>query len=250
VPWRDRVACRLAVVAARTGVTPRAVLGLLLLGTVIAGVLAFRLLQVEHGARAVPLRMAAATGTSGPPAPVTGGRGSSAAPTTTAGAAAVLAGPTSTATAGAGVVLVHVVGQVRHPGVVQLPAGSRVEQALQAAGGATSRADLVRVNLARPVVDGEQIVVPKPGQPIEGAAGGLGGAVAPGTGAAARPPLVDLNTADLSELDTLPGVGPVLAQRILEWRSQNGRFSTVDELSEVSGIGDKVLEDLRPLVRV
>ena len=145
--------------------------------------------------------------------------------------------------------LVHVVGQVRHPGVVRLPAGSRVEQALEAAGGATSTADLVRVNLARPVVDGEQIVVPKPGQPIEGAAGVFGG---PGTsgGVATRAPVVNLNTADLTELDGLPGVGPVLAQRILDWRSQNGRFSTVDELGEVSGIGDKVLEHLRPLVRV
>ena len=248
VPWRDRVADRLVAVAARTGVTPRAVLGLLLLGTVIAGALAFRLLQVQHGARAVPLRMAAASGT----APATGASGPSTPstpPAPPAAAATVPAVAPSTGTAGTGVVLVHVVGQVRHPGVVRLPAGARVEQALEAAGGATSAADLVRVNLARPVVDGEQIVVPKPGQPIEGAAGALGGPVALGAGVAARAPVVDLNTAGLAELDTLPGVGPVLARRILDWRSQNGRFSTVDELGEVSGIGDKVLENLRPLVR-
>jgi competence protein ComEA len=154
-------------------------------------------------------------------------------------------------------VVVHVVGQVRHAGVVRLPAGARVEQALEAAGGATARADLVRVNLARPVVDGEQIVVPKPGEPIVGAAaapgigsGGSTGATGSSQGPASPQSPVDLNTATLVQLDGLPGVGPVLAQRILDWRSQNGRFSTVDELGEVSGIGDKVLERLRPLVRV
>jgi competence protein ComEA len=237
-PWRHRLAERLAVLAARTGVTPRAVVGLLLLGTVIAGVLVVRLVLVEHGSRPVPLRMAAATASGDPSAAV-------AEPSISATTAVATADATDAA---GGIVLVHVVGQVRHPGVVRLPAGSRVEQALEAAGGATATADLVRVNLARPVVDGEQIVVPKPGQPIEGAAGVFGG---PGTsGVATRAPLVDLNTADLTELDSLPGVGPVLAQRILDWRSQNGRFSTVDELGEVSGIGDKVLENLRPLVRV
>jgi competence protein ComEA len=145
-------------------------------------------------------------------------------------------------------VRVHVVGQVRHPGVVTLPSGARVEDALRAAGGATAKADLVRVNLARPVVDGEQIVVPKPGEPVTGAAA-VGGAPAwTGSGVSTGP--VDLNTAGLAELDALPGVGPVLAQRILDWRTQNGRFSTVDELGEVSGIGEKVLANLRPLVRV
>jgi competence protein ComEA len=240
--WRHRAADRVSMVAARTGVTPRAVIGVLLLGAAVVGVLALRLLLVDHGSRPVPLRMAAATGSASPSPSIGAASASPSAPTGLATSA-----PGSVA-AGPGIVLVHVVGQVRHPGVVRLPAGARVEQAIEAAGGATSKADLVRVNLARPVVDGEQIVVPKPGEAITGAAGVVGGALAGSTAGAAAP--VDLNTADLAELDTLPGVGPVLAQRILDWRSKNGRFSTIDELGEVSGIGEKVLENLRPLVRV
>jgi competence protein ComEA len=240
--WRHRAADRVSIVAARTGVTPRAVVGLLLLGAAVVGVLVVRLLLVDHGARPVPLRMAAATGSASPWPSIGAATASTSAPTGLA-----TTSPRSAA-AGPGIVLVHVVGQVRHPGVVRLPAGARVEQAIEAAGGATSKADLVRINLARPVVDGEQIVVPKPGEAITGAPGVVGEPLGPGSTAGAAP--VDLNTADLTELDTLPGVGPVLAQRILDWRSKNGRFSTVDELGEVSGIGEKVLENLRPLVRV
>src|SRR6478609_6571275 len=145
----------------------------------------------------------------------------------------------------AAVVIVDVVGQVHHPGVVRLPPGSRVLDAVAAAGGALPAADLGHVNLARPLTDGEQIVVPRPGEvlPASGAAGTAGGAAGAGG-------VVDLNAADLAALDGLPGVGPVLAQRILDWRSQHGRFSTVDELGEVSGIGDKLLAQLKPRVRV
>jgi competence protein ComEA len=243
VSSRQRAADRLSIVAARTGVTPRAVIGLLLLGAAVAGVLVVRLVLVDHGARPVPLRMAASTGSASP----SPSSGTVPTPSTTPTGAATNA--PGSAAAGAGIVLVHVVGQVRHPGVVRLPAGARVEQALEAAGGATAKADLVRVNLARPVVDGEQIVVPKPGEAMTGAAGVVDGPLGPASTTGAEGP-VDLNTAGLAELDTLPGVGPVLAQRILDWRSQNGRFSTVDELGEVSGIGEKVLENLRPLVRV
>jgi len=152
----------------------------------------------------------------------------------------------------ASVLLVHVVGQVRRPGVVRLPPGSRVLDAVRAAGGATSSADLNHLNLARPVADGEQIVVPKPGESIvQGGTPGVGGAGAgssPGVGSVGG--LVDLNTADAAALDSLPGVGPVLAQRILDWRAQHGRFTSVDELGEVSGIGDKILAQLRPKVTV
>jgi len=156
----------------------------------------------------------------------------------------------------AGVLLVHVVGQVRRPGVVRLPPGSRVLDAVQAAGGATSSADLNHLNLARPVADGEQIVVPKPGESIPaggvpGAGGGVPGSTGPGSttaGSAGGP--IDLNTADATALDSLPGVGPVIAQRILDWRTQHGRFSSVDELGEVSGIGDKLLAQIGPKVRV
>ncbi|HEX2704407.1 MAG TPA: helix-hairpin-helix domain-containing protein [Candidatus Lustribacter sp.] len=137
--------------------------------------------------------------------------------------------------------VVHVVGSIAHPGIVRVPAGSRVIDAITAAGGPTRHADLSRVNLARLVVDGEQIVVPRPGEVVAAPPG------ATPSGAGAR---VDLNTADLTALDALPGVGPVLAQRILDWRAEHGRFSTVDELGEVSGIGDKLLAQLRPKVQV
>ena len=147
---------------------------------------------------------------------------------------------------------------VVRPGVRTLAAGARVTDALRAAGGPRPGADLARLNLARVLLDGEQLFVPAPGQdppPLLGpvVSGAPGGAVTgPGAGAsgpAAAGP-VDLNTADVGALDGLPGVGPVLAQRILDWRTAHGRFSSVDELGEVSGIGDKVLAALRPLVTV
>ncbi len=157
------------------------------------------------------------------------------------------------ATAGA-MVLVHVVGQVRKPGVVRLPGGSRVLDAVTAAGGPKPSADLNNLNLARVVADGEQIVVPRPGQIVAGASGPAGagaGSVSPGsTGGSTAGVLVDLNTADAAALDSLPGVGPVLSQRILDWRTAHGRFSSVDELGEVSGIGDKLLAQIGPKVRV
>lgn len=153
-------------------------------------------------------------------------------------------------------VTVHVVGQVRSPGVVTLPGGSRVADALERAGGETKGADLAAVNLARQLVDGEQVVVPKPGDPP--VAGPPGGAMGAGTSAGAGPgtppgpgaALVNLNTADLATLETLPGVGPVLAQRIMDWRLEHGQFAAVEELGEVSGIGDKTYERLAPKVTV
>ncbi len=164
------------------------------------------------------------------------------------------AGATGLPTA-AGVLLVHVVGQVRNPGVVRLPPGARVLDAVKAAGGATPTADLNHLNLARAVADGEQIVVPKPGESLTGGSPGVGGA-GPGstgkgsTGGGTTSGLIDLNTADVSALDSLPGVGPVLAQRILDWRTQHGRFTSVAELGEVTGIGDKILAQIRPKVTV
>jgi competence protein ComEA len=160
--------------------------------------------------------------------------------------------PTVTGTPGAAVV-VHVVGQVRRPGVLRLAAGSRVADALDAAGGPTPTADLARVNLARVLVDGEQVQVPAPGDPDPVGVGVVAaGPAAPGRGVAGdggtAGVLVPLNTADLATLETLPGVGPVLAQRIVDWRSQHGRFTSVEELGEVSGIGEKLLAQLTPLV--
>jgi competence protein ComEA len=165
------------------------------------------------------------------------------------GASALPTDPAVGVATAAGEVVVHVVGQVRRPGVRSLPLGSRVADALDAAGGATPKADLSRLNLARVLVDGEQVRVPSPGDPVDpggsASAGATGGG---GAGGAASGAKVSLNTADLAALDTLPGVGPVLAQRILDWRVAHGRFTSVDELGEVSGIGEKLLAQLGPLV--
>ncbi len=128
-----------------------------------------------------------------------------------------------------GLVLVHVVGKVTNPGVVELPAGARVQDAIDAAGGATREKALESVNLARPVIDGEQIIV---------------GAAPDGTPSS----VISINSAGAEELDELPGVGPVIAERIVQWREENGPFSSVDELSEVSGIGPSIIEQIRDQV--
>ncbi|MEP7763675.1 ComEA family DNA-binding protein [Sanguibacter sp. 25GB23B1] len=150
----------------------------------------------------------------------------------------------------ADVVLVHVVGQVATPGVVEVAVGSRVIDAIGAAGGLTAGADTAAVNLAREVVDGEQIYVPLPGEVAPGASTGT--STAPGGGGAVAAPtgLVDVNAATVDELDTLPGIGPALAERIVQWRTDNGEFATVDQLADVSGIGPSVLGKIRDLVTV
>lgn len=147
-------------------------------------------------------------------------------------------------------VTVHVVGQVRRPGVVSLPAGSRVTEALEEVGGETSGADLTGVNLARPLVDGEQVVVPEPGESPAPAGPTGGGADRGSPGPAGGDTPVNLNTADLTTLETLPGVGPVLAQRILDWRTEHGGFTAVEELGEVSGVGEKTYAQLADKVAV
>ena len=144
-------------------------------------------------------------------------------------------------------VVVHVVGEVRDPGVVELGPGARVSEAVEAAGGATTDAELGSVNLARVVADDEQIVVPSRSLSESSGAG------APDTASsspALSDPRLDLNSADAAALESLPGIGPVLAERILTWRAEHGRFSSVDELAEVSGIGPRLLGGLRDLVRV
>jgi len=156
---------------------------------------------------------------------------------------------------GGGGLSVYVVGQVREPGVVSVAAGARVGDAVEAAGGATPKADLTAINLARKVADGEQILVPRPGEAApagttSGSAGPSGPGEPGGPGAGAGSGLVNLNSATEADLDELPGVGPVLAGRIIEWRDQNGPFASVEQLGEVSGIGDATLDKLRTLVTV
>lgn len=148
-----------------------------------------------------------------------------------------------------GAVYAHVLGEVTKPGLYVLDDGARVAEALAAAGGTLPTADLAAVNLARTVADGEQILVPAVG--ASGAApGATSGATAGGSGGGAAGGLVDLNTADAAALDQLPRIGPALAQRIIDWRTANGRFTSVDDLLGVSGIGEKMLAGIRDLVRV
>ncbi|QCW50594.1 ComEA family DNA-binding protein [Nocardioides dongxiaopingii] len=154
--------------------------------------------------------------------------------------------------AGAATVTVDVAGRVRRPGIVVLDAGARVVDALERAGGARPAVDLSSLNLARVLVDGEQILVGVDGGapvPPSGSASGPAGATVPGS-AGAPAGLVDLNLADQALLETLPDVGPVTAAAIIAWREEHGAFTAVTELLEVSGIGDATLATLTPLVTV
>jgi competence protein ComEA len=143
--------------------------------------------------------------------------------------------------------LVHVAGAVRRPGLVRLEAGARVADAIRAAGGAASGADVSALNLAAVVADADKVYVPKRGEAQPEAVAGGGAALGPTSAGAAGSP-VDLNAAGAAELDALPGIGPVLAQRIVDYRTSNGRFASVDDLRQVEGIGPKKFEQLKPLL--
>ncbi|AYG05519.1 hypothetical protein D7I44_17330 [Gryllotalpicola protaetiae] len=143
-------------------------------------------------------------------------------------------------------VVVHVLGQVNRPGVYELSDGARVIDAVGAAGGFAAEADQNGVNLAQMLVDGQQVDIPKPGE-VPPAAPADSTATGSGPGPDAK---VDLNTATLEQLETLPRVGPAMAQRIVDWRTQNGKFASVDDLKNVTGIGDKTFADLKDLVVV
>jgi competence protein ComEA len=153
------------------------------------------------------------------------------------------AGATAAAAAPDAELTVDVAGRVRRPGIAVLPAGSRVVDALKAAGGARRGVDLTGLNLARQLVDGEQILVGLPAP--SGVAASVG---APDSSPAG--PLVNLNTADETTLETLPGVGPVTAAAIVAWRTEHGGFTAVEELLEVDGIGDATLAEIAPHVTI
>jgi competence protein ComEA len=177
-----------------------------------------------------------------------GGAGGAAA--SGAGAGASL--PGGAAPGGAAAIAVDVVGRVRHQGLVRLPQGSRVVDAIEAAGGTTAGAELASVNLARKLVDGEQIRIPRHGESLASAGAGAPGGAAPGAGdpAAGQPGVpIDLNTATVEQLDTLPGVGEVTANRIIAYRSAHP-FRTVEDLRQVPGIGDRRFDTLKDLVTV
>ena len=130
------------------------------------------------------------------------------------------------------VVLVHVAGEVARPGLYELPAGSRVADAIDAAGGALAESDTAAINLARRVNDGEQVLIGASGEALPG------------------PSLLNLNAADAASFEALPGIGPVLADRIVADRNRNGPFTTVDDLDRVPGVGKAVLAQIRDLVTV
>ena len=141
------------------------------------------------------------------------------------------------------IILVHVLGAVRRPGLFELGAGARVIDAVAAAGGLTEGADPAGANLARRLSDGEQLYLPQLGEvpPVAPQASGQGSGVASGQ-------KVNLNTATVAELETLPRIGPMMAQRIIDFREANGHFATVDDLRSVTGIGDKTFDGLKDLI--
>lgn len=145
-------------------------------------------------------------------------------------------------------IFVHVAGEVHLPGLYKLPPGSRVADALRLAGGATSEADLDSLNLASLLKDGEKIVVPKKAPPESFQQSSQTGAVNSST--ESNPQKININTATAKELESLPGIGPVLAQRIVDYRAQKGGFKSIEEIKEVSGIGDKKFEAIKDLITV
>jgi competence protein ComEA len=222
-----------------------AVLLVVVLGAV--GVTAWRV--TAAGGDVTPLRSSSTASATGPTAlvtPVSGPGAATSAEGTTAPAAPVA----SAAAASSGTVVVDVAGKVRRPGIATLPAGSRVVDALRAAGGARRGVRLGSLNLARVLADGEQVVVgvPPPGGAAAAAVGtaASGGPTAAGSGAPT--PMVDVNTADQTTLEQLPGIGPVTARSILDYRAENGPFASVDDLLGVSGIGDATLAKIAPYV--
>lgn len=260
---------------ARIHVSWQAVVALVVLAIIAALVFAVRVARAEQSAAPKPATGSAPGGVVGRTVPsafattgaASGGRVAGGAPPsggakgTSAAGGTVGGGGAGGGAAGGGaggapqaaMIMVHVAGQVARPGVVTVAQGARVVDAITLAGGASPGADLQHVNLARLLVDGEQVYVPKAGEAIPAAPGPTAGAAAAGRGGSAAGPtsaVVNLNTADASALDGLPGLGPVLAQRIVDWRTEHGRFTSVDELGEVSGIGEKLLSQIRSKVTV
>lgn len=241
-----------SLTTARWAVNGAAVRGMVVVVVVLAAVLGVRVAWAERQAAPQPVPVAAQPETAATTA--TGPTPAAGAPTAAAASTEQTAGTPSPESPD---VLLHVIGAVRRPGVVEVAAGSRVQDAVEAAGGLRADADLTRINLARVAGDGERLWVPVRGEepppdlpsvasthaPTSAGVDGTPGGQEPQVDA-----VVDLNTADQAGLETLPGVGPVTAQRILAWRVEHGAFSAVEELLEVSGIGERTLDQLRPHV--
>ncbi len=207
------------------------VVGLVLVGAMLIG--GYFLLQ----ARSVPVAQAA------PPSVLS-------TPTASVPEATRSGTPRPSAEPSAGTsIAVHVLGAVKRPGLVTLATGARVADALQAAGGLTANADPAELNLAAVLPDGAQVMIGTKGHPRGEVRVGSGG-TSVSTSAPGQSAKVNLNTGSVAEFDTLPGVGPVTAQRIVDWRTQHGRFSRVEELQEVEGIGPKSYAQIAPHVTI
>ncbi|MGH9189884.1 MAG: helix-hairpin-helix domain-containing protein [Acidimicrobiales bacterium] len=234
--WRERVAGLVPL-----SVTPSRAAGAVA-ALVIGGVLVFLLLRPAAPPPEIVLPRAVPEA-----APATGGGGGGSAPAR--GAVGQPDSATGEAAEPNPPVAVHVAGAVVHPGVYAVASGSRVVDAVAAAGGPVSDADVDQLNLAARVSDGDRVQVPKRGEVVSGpTAGGSSPGLSGAAGPAAGP--VDLNRATAQQLDALPGVGPATAAAILAWRDTHGRFRAVSELLDVRGIGPAKLEALRPLVKV
>ncbi|MEZ5177072.1 MAG: helix-hairpin-helix domain-containing protein [Acidimicrobiales bacterium] len=237
---------RLADLVARSGRSPRQLL-VVAMAVVVAAAVGWWLLRPPAAPVEASLPLASSAG---------GGAASS---TTAAEGSSSTGASAASTTTPADDLVVQAAGAVARDGVYRLPAGSRVDDLVRAAGGLAPDADRDRVNLAAPLADGERVWVPRAGQVdvpevVAGSGAGPGTSVAEGgatAGPGAGPPaVVDLNTATAAELDTLPGVGPATAAAILAYRDEHGRFASVDELLEVRGIGEAKLDQLRSVVTV
>jgi competence protein ComEA len=165
-------------------------------------------------------------------------------------AAIVIQTPTPRPTATVAVVLVDVRGAVARPGVYSLPGGSRVQDALTLAGGLLSNADNRNLNLARKLNDGEQIYIPTQGEATLQSVPPPARTVRPATPTKTSSGVININSATVEELDRLPGIGPAIAQRIVDYRNQNGPFKKIEDLKQVRGIGDSLFAQIKDLVQV
>ena len=234
----------------RLAIAPRAAIiaGSALLILALALALRAVLVSTGTGGHEAPAAAGASATMRPPPAGTAASPGMKPVPVPTTGSAAGPGGLSATS----GSVVVHVTGAVSRPGVVTLPPGSRVTDAIDAVGGASAEADTQQLNLARVLTDGEQIRVPRIGEvlpepaPQPGGDAASGARTAPGkSGGGGASGTININTASASELEKLPGIGPALAQRIVEYRDSHGPFASVDALTDVPGVGKAKLEGLR-----